>query len=179
MRYETIDANNNTGKKSSDLVLQFLNQADYDSGAYVHFESFLKSQGQLDMADQVYAKSIQRQKRSFPSRIWNGFLEFFTFHGRKPYRALLVALVFFFVGLLVYWKEEKMELVDQAKRCHYNPFWYSLGVFVPFVKLQVAELWRPCQNRRFARHIVYILQISGWLLLTIGVYFALASMIKQ
>ena len=169
MRYEAVDGNSSNEPEFVEWFLRFLDRSEYDSGAYQQFESFLKSQGQSDAVDKVYASSTWRDKRSFRGRMWNEFEEGFIYHGRKPYRAFGWGLIFIFIGVLFFYKKDWMELIDDKKKCHYNPFWYAIGIFVPFIKLQVANHWQPRQDRKIARHVVYALQLLGWFLLTIGV----------
>jgi hypothetical protein len=45
---------------------------------------------------------------------------------------------------------------------------FSLDLFLPIANLQVANLWVPKKDRRFARNYVHIHKILGALLVPIG-----------
>jgi hypothetical protein len=52
---------------------------------------------------------------------------------------------------------------------YYNPFWYSLDLFLPFVDLKMADKWMPKPERRFARHYMRFQAIAGWILIPIAI----------
>ena len=68
---------------------------------------------------------------------------------------------------------QKLEAASQ----NYNPLWYSLDLFLPFIDLQVANVWLPKQRRHFARHYMRVQTILGWILIPIGLA-ALTGIIK-
>jgi len=59
----------------------------------------------------------------------------------------------------------------------YNPFWYSLSLFVPFVDLQSHTVWKPKDDCSFLRHYMRVHTLLGWILIPI-VLAALTGIIK-
>ena len=59
----------------------------------------------------------------------------------------------------------------------YNRFWYSLGLFLPFVNLQTAELWKPKRKHMWLRNYVRVHTLLGWILIPIFLA-AISGLIK-
>ena len=55
-----------------------------------------------------------------------------------------------------------------AKPDPYSPFWYSVDLFLPLIKLQDAELWKPRDEARFARFWSRLHTMLGWALIPIA-----------
>src|SRR5437870_303777 len=85
-------------------------------------------------------------------------------YGRHPRQAIIPCAAFVLLGCLLF-SGDKMELQKkpekQDPRRMYNRFWYSLGVFLPFVNLQTAELWKPKTKYRFLRNYVRVHILLG------------------
>lgn len=176
MHYDSISGAGNDETQFVNWFTGLLRRSEYDSGAYLRLESFLKNRGQIEMADQVNASRTWRERNSFLGKIWNGFLQVFTYHGRMPWLAFAWALLPIAFGMRVF-RKRNMELIDNDKKCHYSSFWYAVGLLIPFVRLQVVAFWQPRQDKQFARNWAYIHQLMGWALLSIGVL-TFAGMIK-
>ena len=65
--------------------------------------------------------------------------------------------------------------IDEGKR--YNPLWYSLDLFLPFIDLQAAGVWMPRQDSWLRRHYARVHTILGWVLIPIGLA-AITGIIK-
>jgi hypothetical protein len=59
----------------------------------------------------------------------------------------------------------------------YNRFWYSLGLFLPFVDLQADKVWRPKADQTFLRNYMRVHILLGWILIPL-VLAALTGLIK-
>jgi hypothetical protein len=59
----------------------------------------------------------------------------------------------------------------------YNPFWYSLGLFLPFVDLQADKVWKPKREKVFLRNYMRVHILLGWILVPM-VLAALSGLIK-
>ena len=46
----------------------------------------------------------------------------------------------------------------------YSPAWYSFGLFLPVVDLEMSKVWRPRNDRRWARHYMRLHILLGWIL---------------
>jgi hypothetical protein len=112
-------------------------------------------------------------------------------YGRRPELAFIWSAAFILVGSFVFLKEKNMIQVEKSgeqsleyrkplvrsrltarriiKKDYYNPFWYSLDLFLPFVDLKMADKWTPKPERRFARHYMRFQTIAGWILIPIAI----------
>jgi hypothetical protein len=59
----------------------------------------------------------------------------------------------------------------------YSPFWFSLGLFLPFVNLYAAEIWRPKNEYWWGRNYMRIHILFGWILVPLGLA-ALTGLIR-
>jgi hypothetical protein len=62
-----------------------------------------------------------------------------------------------------------MELTDStAREPKYQPFWYSLGLFLPVVDLGQTKAWRPDRKRILASNYAQVHVLLGWLFIPIA-----------
>jgi hypothetical protein len=59
----------------------------------------------------------------------------------------------------------------------YSRFWYSLGLFLPFVDLQSDKVWKPKADQIFLRNYMRVHILLGWILVPL-VLAALTGLIK-
>jgi hypothetical protein len=59
----------------------------------------------------------------------------------------------------------------------WNRFWYSLGLFLPFVDLQADKVWKPKADQTFLRNYMRVHILLGWILIPL-VLAALTGLIK-
>jgi hypothetical protein len=115
-------------------------------------------------------------------------------YGRRPWQAGIPCAVFVALGYVLF-SPKKMELQEpeDAPRGYsgkkmelqepedaprgYSRFWYSLGLFLPFVDLQAAKVWKPKADQTFLRNYVRAHIILGWILIPL-VLAALTGLIK-
>jgi hypothetical protein len=71
------------------------------------------------------------------------------------------------MGYSVFRKKEKMKMVVETDHS-YRPFLYSLDLFLPFVDLGYAKVWKPTPERKFARAYAKIHQYVAWILIPIA-----------
>lgn len=72
-------------------------------------------------------------------------------------------------GALVFARRSNVQarnIQDESKV--YNPVWYSLDLFIPFVDLGAANVWMPAEDSRFRRNYARVHRILGWILIPIG-----------
>jgi hypothetical protein len=78
------------------------------------------------------------------------------------------------------WKSltASMQKCDPSKPTpNYNPFLYSLDLFVPAISLGMAKYWMPENSDKLRWAWLYIQRILGWIIVPIGLL-ALAGMVK-
>lgn len=51
----------------------------------------------------------------------------------------------------------------------YNPFWYSLALFLPISGLDDAKVWGPRRERKKTRLYMRLHSLLGYLLIPIGI----------
>jgi hypothetical protein len=59
----------------------------------------------------------------------------------------------------------------------YSRFWYSFGLFLPFVDLKEEKVWKPKPDQTFLRNHMRLHILCGWILIPI-VLAALTGLIK-
>ena len=145
---------------------------------YSTLEAILRKHGHEDWADEVYiaGKRKERQWSAWYGKSWDMFLDVFIGYGRHVGRLLIWSLVFISLGTLLFWSESKMIRKEPDKFApDYNPFLYSLDLFLPIIGLGYAEIWTPNSVRKRVYKVVHM--IIGNLFIPIGLA-ALTGIIK-
>jgi hypothetical protein len=169
MTYQFISAGE--GKDSWKRLLELVKGAKYDANVYSNLESFFRSQGYADQADEVFIEHKRVERKGSQQKIkqfWSVLLEYLVWHGRKPQLALLWSLGIILLGSFVF-NPKGMELKkpDEAS-LRYNALWFSLDLFLPLVELGVANSWVPRKERLLARNYIYIHKILGAIMIPLG-----------
>ena len=189
-----------------DLITLVDNSA-YSAQTYTVLENYFLAQGYPERADRVYTayKRRERAEALSPTSLdwwWSLFLDVFVSYGRSPGRAIIWGLLLILLGGFVFRKEEgmvslsKREIVGSkvGKRgtlsrkipmrvefsphgISYNPFWYSLDLFIPFVDLGYDTNWFPKPGRKWAVMYSKLHMLAGWILIPIGLL-AITGVIK-
>jgi hypothetical protein len=169
MTYRFISAGDD--EDSWKRLLELVKRSYYDANVYTNLESFFRSQGYLDQADEVFIehKRVERQgSRQKIKQFWSVLLEYLVWHGRKPQLALLWSLVIIFAGSFVFNPKGMKPKNPDGTSLRYNALWFSLDLFLPVVDLGVANNWVPLKDRCFARNYAYIHKILGALMIPLG-----------
>jgi uncharacterized protein YjbI with pentapeptide repeats len=179
MNYKYLHADANVSK-SHDALLKLADQSGFAADVYGNLEAFFVRQGYSAHADRAFIAGKRRERnevlhgiRSFGSLLLDGLVGY----GRRPWQtgipcALLIALGCFLFSP----RKMEQQKPEDAPRI-YNPFWYSLGLFLPIVNLQSDAVWKPKNHCRFLRHYVRIHILLGWIFIPI-VLAALTGLIK-
>jgi hypothetical protein len=139
-----------------------------------------------------------------PSRLWYNGFGWLIGYGYKTWQAIVPSLLFIFFGAMLFSFGHRHNLILPSDEDAYsfdtkgklqfkkkyedyplfNPFIYSLEVFVPLVNLGIDEFWRPAANRDFKfkfgrktrtisgsvlRLYWWLHIMSGWVLTTLWV----------
>jgi cytochrome c oxidase assembly factor CtaG len=98
-------------------------------------------------------------------------------YGRQTFRIAEICIFLVVVGCVLF-APKKMELQkpEDAPRV-YSRFWYSLGLFLPFVDLQADKVWKPKADQTFLRNYMRVHMLLGWILVPL-VLAALTGLIK-
>jgi hypothetical protein len=72
------------------------------------------------------------------------------------------------LGYFIFRKKEKMIVIAESTH-PYNPFLYSLDLFVPFINLGMAKAWKPSPERKIATLYAILHKSLAWILIPIAV----------
>jgi len=172
---------------------------------YVQLAEYFRKTGNDEEAAQVMIAKNDDYAGRLPwyslSHIWYSLIGKLVGYGYKTGRAFGLSLVFIIVGTFVFRFGHRRDLilpsddkeysfnagVLKVKKSHpvFNPFIYSLEMFVPLVKLGMDEYWRPSAERGYAlfgtrqktlltsdgllRCYLWIHILAGWILTTLWV----------
>jgi hypothetical protein len=168
------------GHKSHEALLKLAGQSAYSADVYGNLEAFFLRQGYRGDADQVFVKGKRRERKEFLQGLpWLGslLLDWLVGYGRRPWQAGIPCIFFVALGCLLFSaKRMEPQRPDDAPRV-YNRFWYSLGLFLPFVDLQADKVWKPKSDQTFLRNYMRVHVLLGWILIPI-VLAALTGLIK-
>ena len=179
MTYKYIRAAPNESE-SHRALLQLANQSAYSADVYNHLEEFFLRQGYRDDADRAFIEGKRRErKENLHGLSWFGscLLDWLVGYGRRPWQAGIPCAALIALGCVLF-SPKKMEpqKPDDTPRV-YSRFWYSLGLFLPFVDLQADKVWKPKANQTFLRNYMRVHIILGWILVPL-VLAALTGLIK-
>jgi len=172
MTYQHIEST------SWEELLRLVDSSKYNAQTYKNLENFFQRQRDSDRADEVYISQRRRERREFKlsrcslykNLFWDGFIRY----GRRPLLAFRPISVLVFIGCIIF-RRKYMELQRhislERNSFRYNPFWYSLDLFLPFIDLQMKKFWTPKLERSaFVHFYMRIHIIAGWLLIPIGLW---------
>lgn len=161
--------------------LQFL-LSGYNPEFYNDLETTLRTQGYPEEADKIFIakKRAERRERckSLLSQCDRGswalslFQDGLAGYGKSLQNLLIWSLGFLLFGMLVFRSEKGMRPKDWNTARHYvgryHPFWYSLDLFLPIIRLGEADVWTPKDNRRWANLYKKVHIVIGSLFVPIG-----------
>jgi hypothetical protein len=155
----------------------------YDAEFYRAVETSLRTHGYGAEADEVFVQgkraerqqkcpSLWRQCQNPGAFFWGLFVDALAGYGKRLQHLLYWSLLFLLIGTIVFWSEKGMRTKDWKDAPQYagkyNPFWYSLDLFLPIIRLGEADLWTPKDNRRWANLYKKVHIIVGSLFVPIG-----------
>lgn len=150
---------------------QIFKRAGFSRENYAALESYWKSRGDGDAADNIFVQMRRREREKLGplSRIASWVLEKLVKYGREAERAFYAAFAVIVFGTIVFWRrtDVKAQRAEDESR-YYNPFWYSFDLLVPAIDLQAASVWVPRQDSRFRQHYARVHRILGWILIPVG-----------
>jgi uncharacterized protein YwqG len=179
MSYKYIRAAPNE-PESHGALLKLADQSAYSADVYNHLEEFFLQQGYRDDADRAFIKGKRRErKENLHGLSWVGscLLDWLVGYGRRPWQAGIPCAALIALGCVLF-SPKKMEpqKPEDAPRV-YSRFWYSLGLFLPFVDLQADKVWKPKPDQTFLRNYMRVHIMLGWILVPL-VLAAVTGLIK-
>ena len=170
MSYKYICAVPGNEPESHKALLKLADQSAYTADVYSNLEEFFLRQGYRDDADEAFiAGKVRERKEYFRSGHWfrwlgSWMLDLLVGYGRRPWQAGIPCAVLVALGCVLF-SPKKMEpqKPEDTPRV-YSRFWYSLGLFLPFVDLQVDKVWKPKADQTFLRNYMRVHILLGWIL---------------
>jgi uncharacterized protein YjbI with pentapeptide repeats len=166
--------------ESHKALLDLVSQAAYSADVYSHLEEFFLRQGYRAEADKAFIEGKRHERREKLHGLgWLGswLLDALVGYGRRPWQAGIPCAVLVALGCILFSpkKMEPQQLEDTPRV--YNRFWYSLGLFLPFVDLQSNKVWKPKADQTFLRNYMRVHILLGWILVPL-VLAAVTGLIK-
>ena len=192
MTYKYISAARDE-PESHKMLLKLVNQSAYSADVFSRLEDFFLREGYSRHADEAFiAGKLRVRERYYPSGRWVGeyilsgdwlrwlgstMLYLLVGYGRRPWQAAVPCAVLIALGCILF-SPNKMEAQNPEETPRvYSRFWYSLGLFFPFVDLQANKAWKPKADQTFLRNYMQVHILLGWVLIPI-VLAALTGLIK-
>jgi uncharacterized protein YjbI with pentapeptide repeats len=166
MSYKYIRAAPNE-PESHRALLKLADQSAYSADVYNHLEEFFLRQGYRDDAERAFIQGKRRErKENLRGLSWVGdcLLDWLVGYGRRPWQAGIPCAALVALGCVLF-SPKKMEpqKPEDTPRV-YSRFWYSLGLFLPFVDLQADKVWKPKADQTFLRNYMRVHIMLGWIL---------------
>ncbi len=175
-------------------LLAVVNQSAYSGDVYRRLEEFFARQGYRADADEAFIAGKRREREElepkpresvlayFRSGRWLRWLGSLTLdllvgYGRRPWQAGIPCAVLVALGCVLFSPKKKEPRNPAEAPRVYSRFWYSLGLFLPFVDLQADKVWKPKADQTFLRSYMRVHILLGWILIPI-VLAALTGLIK-
>jgi uncharacterized protein YjbI with pentapeptide repeats len=169
--------------QSHKALVSVVDQSAYTADAYSNLEAFFLRQGYRADADEAFIAGKHREREEyFRSGYWfrwlgSWMLYLLVGYGRRPWQAGIPCAVLVALGCILF-SPKKMEAQKPEDRPRvYNRFWYSLGLFLPFVDLQSNKVWKPKADQTFLRNYMRVHILLGWILVPL-VLAAVTGLIK-
>jgi hypothetical protein len=183
MTYKYIRAVSNNEPESHKALLKLAEQSAYTADVYSNLEAFFLSQGYRPDADKAFIAGKRREREEYVRSghwfRWLGswMLDLLVGYGRRPWQAGIPCAALIALGCVLF-SPKKMEPRNPAEAPRvYSRFWYSLGLFLPFVDLQADKVWKPKADETFLRNYMRVHILLGWILVPL-VLAALTGLIK-
>jgi uncharacterized protein YjbI with pentapeptide repeats len=164
-------------------LLELAHQSAYSVDAYSRLEQFFLGQGDRADADEAFIAGKSREREEyFRTGQWGSWLRSWMLcllvgYGRRPWQVGIPCVVLVALGCVLF-SPKKMEPRNPAEAPRvYSRFWYSLGLFLPFVDLQADRVWKPKTDQTFLRNYMRVHILLGWILVPL-VLAAVTGLIK-
>jgi hypothetical protein len=158
------------GRRAWRNLIELAERAAFSPDVYGELEAFFRREGYADRADEAFLRGRLRAGREYatPERLLDRLYYGLSGYGRKPEWALIPGLVCILLGAAVF-RARSMEPSRSDERARrYNPFAYSLDLFVPFIELDVEHAWKPRVDGSLAWYWVRVHRLLGRVLVPLA-----------
>jgi hypothetical protein len=155
------------------LLKQWPDNAGYSARPYQQLETAFAAAGRSDLADLAYESMKDKERTSghlsLVQEFGSAMLSLLVRYGREPIRALYASIGFIVLGWFIFRQRKSVDpKKPEDKDKKFNPFWYSLDLFLPLSTLPDADIWAPKQDDRFRNIYARVHSLLGWILIPIG-----------
>lgn len=171
--YQRISAGEERSSWSNLLALvnRAAHRSAYSTDIYASLAEFYHREGYPNEANQILIAQKRRERDEVLHGLawcWSLFLDGFVGYGRSPGRALFWSICIVLVGMMVFRPHRMEARTTNLKADGYSPFWYSVDLFLPLIKLQDADMWKPKDDGTFVRFWSRLHTMLGWALIPIA-----------
>jgi hypothetical protein len=156
-----------------EMVKKWPDNAGYSARPYQQLEKAFAEAGRPDLADLAYESMKDKERTSGRLSVFQEFgswaLSLLIRYGREPSRALYASVVFILLGWIIFRHRrfvDPKDPKDEGRR--FDPFWFSLDLFLPLSTLPDADIWAPKEEYRFRSIYARVHSVLGWVLIPIG-----------
>src|SRR6266566_2250168 len=124
--------------ESHEALLKLAGQSAYRADVYGNLEAFFLRQGYRDDADRAFIAGKRREReQNLHDLGWLGswLLDWLVGYGRRPWQAGIPCAVLVALGCVLFSSKKMEPQKPEGTPRVYSRFWYSLGLFLPFVDL--------------------------------------------
>jgi uncharacterized protein YjbI with pentapeptide repeats len=143
----------------------------YSADVFTRLEDYYRKLGYARPADRFFRLQKQREREEVLRGFawgWSFFLDKFVGYGRSPERAILWSVVIVGIGCVMFRPHRMEPQKSEYTGRKYNPFWYSVDVYLPIIKLHDAEIWKPREDCVLTHVWRRIHTVLGWALIPIA-----------
>jgi hypothetical protein len=174
MRFERLRVAEGGGWKHA---VRVFDSAAFAPNVYLEAERAWRAEGELDWADAAYVAMRQRERSERWGRWWLCVpwmldfvvLDLLTEYGRGVWRVSIPCVVIVCGGAWVFRRKSFVEpRAGGSEYIGFSPLWFSIGIFLPGVRLISREEWRPRGSCGWRVTYAEALSIAGWILVPLG-----------
>ena len=154
------------------LVQRTAHGSAYSADVFARLDDYYRKLGYPRQANTFFRAQKKREREevlSGPSWAWSFFLEQFVGYGRSPERAIFWSVAIIGFGCVMFHPNRMEPQKSEYTGRKYSPFWYSVDVYLPIIKLHDSEIWKPKEEYVLTHVWRRIHTILGWALIPIAI----------
>ena len=154
------------------LVQRTAHGSAYSADIFGRLEGHYRRLGYPREANSFFRAQKRREREEVLNGFawaWSYFLEHFVGYGRSPERAIFWSVAIIGIGCLMFQPHRMEPQKSEFTGRKYSPFWYSVDVYLPIIKLHDAEIWKPKEDCVLTHVWRRIHTILGWALIPIAI----------
>ncbi len=153
------------------LVERTAHGSAYSPDIFSRLADYYRKLGYPRQANTIFRAQKKREREevlSGASWAWSFFLEHFVGYGRSPERAIFWSVAIIGIGCVMFRPSRMEPQKTEFTQRKYSPFWYSVDVYLPIIKLHDAEIWKPKEEYVLSHLWRRVHTVLGWALIPIA-----------